>query len=243
MLIGRRNVFVSTLTYELGKRHGIEGAALEFQRQLEFPDRSSLPVARLISRLRTLHDVQVYHGAGTYLPKARSRAAHAAWASKADYWLMCDDDVECNLVALEQLFAAVGAPDQRRAAVLPCLMRGTTAEQNTVNVQWAYQINEPMALGVVRRARRAGTGCMVLSREALDRTVLAAELTTDFWRDDADGLNKAPLFQTIITEEGQWLGEDFSFCERLWRADVELVGILTGVSMHAGNALALEALR
>lgn len=242
MIVHRSNVFVSTLTYELGKRLGIAEAAAEFQRQLREPDRTSLPVARVIARLRQRHDLQVFHGASTSLPQARSRAAFAALHSGADYWLMCDDDVECTDAALEALFGAVGGRTAMSAAVLPCLLRGVGKEQTTVNVQWEdNDLVMAGARGLVRSIRRGGTGMMLVTRGALD-AVMSDFSDSLAWDDDSDGLRKVAVFQPMLHER-EWLSEDLSFCERLTAAGVDLFAILTGVSMHAGNALDLESLR
>lgn len=259
MIIGadRKRVFASTLTYQLGRELGIERAAREFSAQLEAPSRHSLPVVRLFARLSKMAEVQVYHGASTTLPKARSRAAYEALQSGLDYWLMADDDVECDTDTLDRLLAAVGAPGTPRAVVLPCLMRGAGVEQVTVNVQFEEQIAHTVGRSMLRIAKRAGTGCMVLTREALVQ--LYGHYAAEAVNADLDGIDDVPferlqfidddataklaLFQLMITPEGQWLGEDFSFCERLRRAGVPLVALCSGVSMHAGHALDVSSIR
>jgi hypothetical protein len=237
-------IFCSTLTYQLGRELGVERAAREFQRQLQRPDRQSLPVARVFARIAQLgHQLDVYHGASTTLPKARSRAAHAAAESGADLWIMCDDDVECDTGTLVRLIDLAGAS---HASVLPCLLRGTDTEQETVNV-----VFEPGALiqtvaGVpFKRALRAGTGLMVLTRAALLQVLEFTErCELDRWRDD-DGKRKVPVFQLMLSQsdDDAWFGEDFSFCTRLYACGVELRAVLAGASMHAGSALALDGVR
>ena len=79
------NVFLSVLTYELGRQVGISEAPHEFRRQVDDPTSpDNLPAARVAARLAELGTVMLYHGAGTNLSKARSRAAHAArkWLSE-----------------------------------------------------------------------------------------------------------------------------------------------------------------
>jgi hypothetical protein len=245
-VIGDKTVFGSTLTYQLGRELGIERAAREFQNQLRNTDRNSVPCARVFARLSKLTNLQVYHGASTTLPKARSRAAHAALQSHASYWLMCDDDVEADTGTLLRMFELAGEPTELRAVVLPCLMRGAGTEQETVNVQF-----EPGSLlqfqGSVpwRAADRAGTGCMLLTAGALHAVTEYFRSELEFVDDDRD--RKVALFQLLISDErepfGQWLGEDFSFCDRLHGAGVELRALLSGASMHAGSPLALDNVR
>lgn len=241
MIIGSHRVFFSTLTYELGRQLGIEGAAAEFLRQCERPTRASLPVARMVARLREIADVQLYHGASTNLPKARSRAAHEALISGADYWLMCDDDVECDSRALGAMFDCAGAGDLA-AAVLPCLMRGTAKESETVTIEWDSSIVVQAGAGMWRAVRRGGTSMMLVTRIALGHVVTEAARQLPLWIDD-DGREKVPLFALQHGPDGQWWGEDYSFCERLHEACVDMRAPLWGVSMHAGNALRLDSLR
>jgi hypothetical protein len=243
MIIGQKKIFASTLTYQLGREVGIERAARAFQHQLDNPNRNSLPVVRVFARLSHLGEVQVYHGSSTTLPKARSRAAHEALKSEADFWLMCDDDVECDSSTLVRLLDLAG---QEHAAVLPCLMRGAGSERETVNVQFdADAVLQVHSTGAAFKAcRRGGTGMMVLSRAALALVTQRTREELGVWKDD-DGQIKVPLFQLMLSEVNgdAWFGEDFSFCERLWGAGVELRALLKGTSMHAGEVLNLEAIR
>lgn len=242
MILGAHTVFFSTLTYELGRQLGIARAQREFLAQCQNPTRASLPVARMAGRLRQLADVELFHGASTTLPKARSRAAHAALRSKADFWLMCDDDVECDSGTLQRMFAAAGDPDSFSAVVLPCLMRGDATESSTVNVTFADPPPPLESVGgaTVRKCIRAGTGCLLLTRAALEEVSC---LPLPLWIDD-DGEQKCPVFDPIFNEAGQWLGEDLSFCQRLTGvAGVELRALLSGASSHAGNVLSLDSIR
>ncbi len=244
----KRMVFVSVATYELGKRLGIQGAADEFARMCEKPTRSDLPAARMVYRLRTLADVGLYHVFGANLPKMRSRAAHAAIASGADFWVMLDDDLECDQPTLLRLLATAGKPDEPRAVLLPYLMRGTAAEQQTVNVKWASSlIFESHGFGC-RPVEHGGTGCMLVTRAALLQLVEYCKPELSLWRDD-DGVAKWPVFQTLFEPNDpwdgthSWFGEDLSFCRRLRRAGVEILGLTAGVSVHDGQPLQLDTLR
>jgi len=243
----KRLVFCSVATYELGKQLGVEGAATEFTRQCEQPTRNDLPAARMVARLRSLADVGLYHSFGSNLAKMRSRAAHAALESGAQFWVMLDDDVECDQATLLRMLATAGDPDALRAVILPCLLRGTAAEQQVVNVKWVSSLLMAGAGGTCRPVEHGGTGCMIVTRGALQHVteVFRPELCP--WRDD-DGAVKLPLFHQLFEEiehsgAFSWFGEDLSFCRRLRRAGVEILGLTSGWSVHDGQRLELETLR
>lgn len=233
-------VFASTLTYELGKRLGIAGAARAFASLLMTPsERFELPVVRVMQLLREFGDVLVHHGAGTNLPKARSRAAHDALASDADVWVMIDDDVETDLETLRRLIGIAGSD---RVAALPCLVRGPHLEANTCNIVWDGALVSVIAGVQTRRVRRAGCGLMVVPRKALQR--VTDEFHAALSYRDEDGKYRVALFHPMLVPPalgGAWLGEDYSFCERVRGAGVEIVAPLEGVSSHDGVALDLSA--
>lgn len=228
-------IFVSVLTYELGKEHGLENAAAEFLRQVGTPDNEALPAARVVARLRDIDEVQLYHGAGTCLAKARSRAAQAFLESRCDRWVMVDDDVETNTSTLERLLSAAGLS---HVSVLPCLVRGST-DDHRVNVVWGGELVQVVNGVRVRSVKRAGCGLMVVPRAPLER----AAKDCPRWIDD-DGTSKAALFYEMLApvdgaDTVRWLGEDYSFCARLGSSDVPIVGLVEGVSVHDGRALLL----
>jgi hypothetical protein len=243
----KRSVFVSVATYELGKQIGVEAACREFLRQCENPTRNDLPAARMVARLRTLADVGLYHSFGSNLSKMRSRQAHAALTSDFQFWLMMDDDVECDQSTLLRLLATAGDPDKPRAAGLPCLIRGTAEEQTKLNVEWESSLLMAGAGGTCRPAKSIGTGCLVLTRQALLQvTENARTLRLLPWLDD-DGVVKMPLFTQLFeaNDSGSyaWLGEDISFCRVLRKSGVELLGLTSGWSVHDGQKLELDTLR
>lgn len=233
-------IVVSVLTYGLGKILGVELAAKEFARQLapgpvqaeEFP----LAVVDTIRRLQTLDDLMLYHGASTTLPKARSRAAHAALDSTADVWAMCDDDVQCDVDTLKRLIAIARSG---RVAVLPCAVRSTRSDAR-INVQWLGALVDVHGGVATRSIRRGGCGLMMVPHVALERV-------TDYCREelsyyDDDGVRRVALFQQTFfgtSPNKLWLGEDYSFCERLRAAGVEICAPVEGTSIHDGVALDL----
>lgn len=242
------NIFASVLTYELGKALGIDDARAEFLRQVADPTHTDhLPASRMVARLRELGEVMLCHPAGTSLPKVRSRAAHEArkWLSAqgGGVWVMVDDDVECDAPTLRRMLAAAG---DSRVSVLPCPLRGTAAERHLLNVVWesTLLLEEQSALAgklLVRLVRRGGCGLMVVPLEALEVVTLLHERFLT-WHDD-DDVDKVALFQTIFpTLEGhtRWLGEDYSFCERLREAGIPIVAPVEGVAIHDGFAIDLK---
>src|SRR5262245_9233144 len=82
------SLFVSCLTYELTRQVGVERSGEAFVQMVRAPDGNALPAARTVARLIQLGQVELFHGVSSCLPKARSRAAAAALASGAAYWLM-----------------------------------------------------------------------------------------------------------------------------------------------------------
>lgn len=233
-------IIVSVLTYGLGKILGVELAAKELARQLapgpaqaeEFP----LPVVATIKRLQTLDDLMLYHGASTTLPKARSRAAHAALESTADVWAMCDDDVETDVETLQRLVAIARSG---RVAVLPCAVRSTRGDAR-INLQWLGALVDVHGGVATRSVRRGGCGLMLVPHVALQRVTDEYRETLSYF--DDDGVRRVALFQQMFFGGGPnqlWLGEDYSFCERLRAAGVELCAPVEGTSIHDGVALDL----
>lgn len=225
-------IVVSLLTYELGKALGIDGAAHEISLQLsgECLPGDELAAVRTIQRLRSLDELMIYHGASTTLPKARSRAAHAALqASAADLWVTIDDDVETDLDTLARLIAIArtGA-----VAVLPCAVR-STARDHRINVVWNGALVQ-VEQGVSSRAVvRGGCGLMIVPRSALELVIedYRSELS---YRDD-DGETRVAIFsQMFAGEPGEriWLGEDYSFCERLRASGIAVAAPVDGKSIH-----------
>ena len=227
-------IFLSVLTYELGRALGVEAAAREFARQVQqAPGEPRMPAASVAYNLQQLESqVLLYHPFGTRLPQLRSRCAHAMLESPADVWVMCDDDVATDQHVLRAMLEVARSPGHP-AVILPCLVRGAKGEHR-VNVEWGSSLVEQMAGGhLVRRVVRGGCGLVVLHRSA----VVAALEYAERYRDD-DGVEKRALFRDILEGE-RWLGEDLSFCARLSAAGVLIVAPSSGASFHAGQLLEL----
>lgn len=234
-------IIVSVLTYALGKALGIELAAKELARQLSEPPKEGaidwdLPVVRTIRGLQSIDDLMLYHGAATTLPKARSRAAHAALESTADLWAMCDDDVETDHETLQRMVAIARSG---RVAVLPCGVRSHRGDHR-INVHWQGPLVTVHGGVQTRAVRRGGCGLMIVPRVALE-TVRDENRERLSYYDD-DGVQRVALFQMMLFGGGPnqlWLGEDYSFCERLRAAGVEIAAPIEGMSNHDGAVLDL----
>ena len=235
-------IVVSLLTYELGKALGIDGAAHEVSMQLsgDCMPGDELAAVRTIQRLRGIDELMVYHGASTTLPKARSRAAHAALAAAgADLWVMVDDDVETDLGTLSRMIAIARTG---RVAVLPCAVRSTSGDHR-INVVWGGALVHVEQGVSWRSVVRGGCGLMIVPRPALER-VLAEHRSELTYRDD-DGNDRVAIFSQMFVSGGEgqarlWLGEDYSFCERLRASDIEIGAPVQGKSNHDGNMLDLH---
>jgi len=196
-------------------------------------------------------ELQLYHGASSCLPKARSRAADAAWRAAPDYWIMLDDDVEAPTATIADLITIAGRPSQARIAVLPCLLRGQKDSEHKLNCEFSgpSRLNVEAAAWV-RPVKYAGCGMVVVTRHALE--LLVGKYTPGLRFTDDDGIDRLALFQMLLDDtqgderqppRRSWLGEDFSFFRRAELAGVELVGLVQGISQHAGQGLELDSLR
>ena len=231
-------LFVSCLTYELTRRVGVERSGEAFVQMVRAPDGNALPAARTVARLIQLGQVELFHGVSSCLPKARSRAAAAALASGAAYWLMCDDDVEAPTATLVDLINAAGPPGEPRISVLPCLVRGS-AQRSNCEFSGQSRLNAGAAVWV-RPVSLAGCGMMVVTRAALERLFSAYAEELAFT--DDDGQPRVALFNMLL-EPPRWYGEDFSFCRRADRAGIPIDALVQGVSTHDGQSLEFDSLK
>lgn len=226
-------IFLSVLTYELGRALGVEAAAREFARQASAsPGTDRIPAAAVaynLQRMFGFEGVTLYHPFGTRLAHLRSRCAHAFLASSADVWVMCDDDVATDDRVLRAMVDIARSP-QHPVVILPCLVRGATGDDR-LNLEWDGQLVEQLAGHTVQRVARGGCGLMAVPRSAL---MAAAEFAEQYH--DDDGQTKLAYFRELVEDE-RWLGEDLSFCARLRAADVQLVAPVDGQSYHAGMLL------
>lgn len=230
------SLFVSVSTYLLGKELGIEAAGEEFAQQIERPTSDSIPPAKMVARLQRLGQVYLWHGWSSDLPKLRSRAAHAAFKNGAELWVTLDDDVECDSKTLQTLLE-LARPNA--VSVLPCRLRGTTADAENLNVVFAHSLVMTTRGIPARPLLRGGTGMMVVSRGAL-RALHEAFDQALYWEDD-DGERKVALFEQRRWD-GKWWGEDYSFCARCRELEIPIWAPAEGSSVHDGKFLDLTQL-
>jgi len=236
---GDRRLFVSTQTYEMGKRLGIEQAQQAFTRETEV-ERPRLPSARVVRKLRELGTVALFHASSTSLPKLRSRAAHAALQTEAEYWVMIDDDVECDMGTLQRMLTLAGPPEVATLVALPCLLRGIGLEKQSVNVKAKSSVARLVRGELAFDLEQAGCGLLIVTRNALQ--TMSLHLQDDLRFIDDDGAIKVALFAMELGKEG-WFGEDLSFTRRAARMGIPIYAPASGVSDHDGHKLDLSQLR
>lgn len=239
-------IFVSTMTYALGKELGFSEATAEFQRQLAEPDTDSLPCVRVIARLRSYDEVGVHHdAAATSIGKARSRAFFEGLKLNPDVYICVDDDVEADAFTLGLLIEAVQGRDDV-VCLAPCITRGS----NVVNVALEPDapVRELESGGRTRRIVAGGFGLAAMSGATMARLVRAYP---DLHFHD-EGVNKPALFlEQLEPLDGaprighslvanSWLGEDVSFCRRVLFSGVRLEALATGLTSHQGQILKLD---
>ena len=112
------------------------------------------------------------------------------------------------------------SPDDllRLAAYDVPFVAGVYQRKSRAKIDFAVKFGPAIGLDAQRliEVERVGTGFMRLRRDCLDRMVAAhaaLRLTNPLARDDA---NFYALFDTTVVD-GQFIGEDFTFCDR-WRA-------------------------
>lgn len=229
-------IFVSTMIYALGKVLGFEPALEEFHAQLKHP-KATLRCVRAIQRLQTMDDVELLvDPAATSIAKARSRAFHAAAMSKADVWVMIDDDCEATVDTLDSLIEAARSGGD--LVLAPCQLRG----QDRTNVL-LYQLDSERKLAdgaVLGRAHAGGLAIAALSRHAMN--TLAEAYQPELLYTDHDHVARLALFAEEIAG-GQWFGEDIAFCARCTAVGLKVEALLTGVTSHDGRALLLNEVR
>jgi hypothetical protein len=236
--VTRAPVCVTVSAYALGKRLGLERGMRELERQIQAPDRESIPAARCIGRLRRLVDLMVRADTGgTLLGQVRSRHAHEAWKLGAEVWISIDDDVEATSATLRDLLEAVSGP-KPRIVVAPCLVRGGEFGVPVVNVELPRIVSTERILtsgALLRPIRRAGFCLVAMNRAALEQV---REASAHLAYEDADGEERLALFHDEL-RDGQWLSEDLAFFARV-PDSVTVEALLTGHTSHAGQPLALQ---
>lgn len=234
-------VFASCSSYVLGSLMGPARACeLITQAARNATARPPCFAVRALRDLTSIADVTLrVDGGSSHLAKSRSRHFYDALMSDCEVWLSIDDDVSASRETLEWLLDAVTG-DVPRVCLAPCLLRGARGDASPVlNVQWNNVLLErdlPRG-GIARRCAAGGFGLVAMNRAAMH----SASKACPTWRDPTDGNVKPAAFLEMLTDSGEWIGEDVAFFRRLPR-DVEVYALVTGETLHAGHALSLEAL-
>jgi hypothetical protein len=108
-------------------------------------------------------------------------------------------------------------------------------------LNYVFEVDDPNAVterGGFVRVRYAGTGCLMIRREALER-MCAHYPQLKFKRDhsvDASTVsdNRYALFDTMIDAAGVYLSEDFAFCKRWTDMGGEIWADLGSKLQHVG---------
>ena len=137
------------------------------------------------------------------------------------------------------------SPDDllRLATIDAPFVAGVYQRKSRTKIDFAVKFGPAIGMDAQRliAVERVGTGFMRLRRDCLEKMVAAhasLRLTNPVARDDA---NFYALFDTTIVD-GQFIGEDFSFCDR-WRALGGKVFIDPSIALaHHGAAVYDEAL-
>jgi hypothetical protein len=229
-------VFVSCSSYVLGQLVGPERACELITASVQNENgRPACFAVKAIRDLTRLADVTMrLDGGASHLGKSRSRHFFNALTSDCDVWVSIDDDVSATRETLAWLLAAVESHTPR-VCIAPCLLRSGAA----VNVEWSPVFYERAidGGGSVRRAIAGGFGLVAMNRAAM----LAAANAAPTWKDSHDGAVKPAPFLEMLTDAGDWIGEDVAFFRRLPR-EVEVEALTSGKTTHAGHQLALEVL-
>ena len=120
---------------------------------------------------------------------------------------------------------------------------GAGREGLSAALNYVFEVEDPGA--VIARAgfvkvRYAGTGFLMIRREALQR-MCAAYPQLRFRRDHSTDAatpsdNRFALFDCMIAEDGTYLSEDFAFCRRWTKMGGEIWADLNSKLVHVGPA-------
>jgi hypothetical protein len=110
-------------------------------------------------------------------------------------------------------------------------------------LKYVFEVDDPNAIiqkGGFVRVRYAGTGFLMIRRDALER-MCAAYPELRYKRDhsiDAASIseNRFALFECMIAEDGTYLSEDFAFCKRWTALGGEIWADINSKLHHVGPA-------
>jgi hypothetical protein len=221
----------TTLCYSLGKQHGVLEAAELIESWLA-AGTCAMPWMQTLKQLQLAYQpgqVALYYDTGgSHLGQARSRTFH--WARKvndssARMWITCDDDVQLDHIAAQELVRALSV-DEPRIIAVPCIVRG--GEHVDVMATPNYS---PDGL---KRLVHGGMGCVGINRLGLDAI---ARFNTIMQYTGEMGPDMLAMFHDILSK-GNWYGEDVSFWMRV-PGSVSRLALTKGSTTHAGAVLNL----
>jgi hypothetical protein len=239
-------IFTSTFMYSACKLVGPEEWPAQVKWELEHLDASIWPAFRAIGQLARLtnerqENLEVHVDAGTYITRARSFAAGLFLRSKADLWVTFDDDNYVDVDVLRRLCAA--ARSTRGMVSAPYLNRdGRTMTFECVTGPTLHEIigsgiavNPATDVIPLRRVNRIGLGVTAIHR----RVIETVARTVQQWKDVKTGLESPALFVESI-QDGKWIGEDYSFCDRVRACELPCMVLLDAPCDHAGRLAKLS---
>jgi hypothetical protein len=151
----------------------------------------------------------------------------------------------------EQALRLIGCGADMAAAIYPIKridwdrVRKTieTARPNpsAAALNYVFEVEDPQAViakGGFVKVRYAGTGFLMIRRQALER-MCAGYPKLQFKRDHSvdaatASANRYALFECMIAEDGTYLSEDFAFCKRWRDMGGEIWADLTSKLTHIG---------
>src|SRR5258706_2035317 len=265
-------IFFSTSVYALAHQIGMAQAIQEVERQIEAPDRNSLPVVRTLHRFRQLGEVgRLIDGGATYIGMARSRAFHDAYEQmKVDpnmgAWVTVDDDIEVStptcaamLEALDDIVPRIVlVPYMIRAPVgVVALADGVPQLTSRLAVTLPAVFQERVVRGsavvakrelqfdgrLVRLPFRQGGGFGMVGINRIAMREIVEYAQTFAELRWLDGDGVQKLALFYERlEDGLWYGEDTSFFRFRVPASVSVEALLCARIVHAGLDLDLDQL-
>jgi hypothetical protein len=158
---------------------------------------------------------------GSVLPKVRNGIVKRFIDSNANVLLFLDSDMCFEPQAIEKL---INAPFDVSVA-------NYRAKNNTVKYV-AERINGYPAIDGFQQTHRAGTGIMAIKRQTIDGMIAKFP---DLVYVDNEVLT--PCLFDFKLEEGQYYGEDYTFCERAESAGMEIYILSDCFTGHIGTTV------
>ena len=223
-------LFVSIFAYAWGKGGGI------LARELDQGEDSAVPAFRTLHRLRKIRETALCLETSTLIARARCRAAGAFLHTGLPLWLTIDEDVEADDAALRALLACSSVDHLAFAAMR---LRGDDGRLNVEaaadKLQSAADILHGPRDESMFSVSRAGAALGVFGRDAIVRMTMPS-MGVETFVEDVPPLNyvECPALFLERIKDGQWQGEDVSFCDRARASNVSMLALAHRGVTHAG---------